>query len=190
MKTCLMHIRGITPYSASKHLDDEEHPKREKETHAEYDIRLWREHATFNDDNIACIPGMGLKMAIDEACKRLAIRVDERGRTLWTKFFLAGQICDYDVPLGVHKDDLESITIWANADGRRGGSKRVKRRYPYLRQWSGVARMSLLDLAIPIPIFERVAHEAGKLVGVGRFRPEVGGMNGRFAIDKFEWSDI
>lgn len=190
MKICLMHIKGITPYSCSHYVDEEVFPKLEKETHADYDRRMWREKATYDEDGIACVPAMGLKMAIDEACKRLSLPVKEKGKTLWTKFFLAGHICDYDMPLGIHRDDLESIIIWANADGRRGGKSRVKKTFPYLRDWGGVARFSLLDPAIPIAIFERVAIEAGKLVGVGRFRPEVGGMNGRFAIEKFEWSEI
>ena len=189
MKTCLMHIKGMTPYSCSKMIDDEIHPKLEKETAADYDARLWREKATFTDDDEVAVPAMALKMCFDEAIKRLGLQIPGRGKTTYTKFFVSGQICEADMPIGIHKDQLESIKIYANADGVRGSGKRVKRRFPYIREWSGKARFLILDEAIPINIYERVAIEGGRLIGIGRFRPQQGGMLGRFAIERFEWGE-
>lgn len=190
MRVCDVEIVGVTPYSQSKMVDSELFPKKEKEGADEYDKRLWREKATYRPDGTVCIPAMSLKMATDEAVKRLNIQIPGRGKSTYTKFFTAGQICEADVPLGLHKDELEYIDIWANADGVRGSGKRVRRRFPYIAEWGGVARFAILDDVIPSAIFEKAVTEAGRLVGIGRFRPEKGGVLGRFAVEGFDWKEI
>jgi hypothetical protein len=190
MRQCLVKIEGVTPYSASRAVDDEDFPRGSDETVGQWDRRVWREKATRNPEGFVCVPAMAFKMGCDEAAKRLAIKVSERGKTHWTKYFQAGQICDEDMSIGVRVEDMESISIWANADGVRGSGKRVKRVFPYIRKWSGEARFSILDDTIPIPVFERVLTASGLLVGVGRFRPEKGGFNGRFTVGEFKWSTV
>lgn len=190
MRTCTVTITGITPYSQSKQIDVDVHPRLEKESIDEWDKRLWREKATCNADGIVSIPGMALKMAIDEAIKRLNIGIPGRGKSTYTKFFVAGQIPldnSLGFPTGVHKDDLEHIDIWANSDGVRGSGKRVKRRFPVLFTWSVDAQFAILDDIIPNAVFEKALTEAGKLIGIGRFRPEKGGGNGRFDVGTFHW---
>lgn len=191
MRICNVKFEGVTPYSQSKMIDSDIFPKLDKEKPGDYDKRLWKEHATFygTTDEVA-IPAIGLKMAVDEACKRLGLQVAGRGKTTYAKFFVAGQICEEDVPLGIKKDELEYIDIWANADGVRGSGKRVKRRFPFIQDWSGVARFAILDNSIPKDVFETCAVEAGRLIGIGRYRPEKGGMFGRFQITKFDWSEV
>lgn len=188
MKICIAHLKSATPYSQSRQLDADVHPFLEKEKHDEYDKRLWKEKATYNTDNVVCIPSMALKMAVDEAVKRLNIGIPGRGKSTYSKFFVAGQICDGDVALGIHKDDLDYMDIWANADGVRGSGKRVKRRFPMINQWQGTARFAILDDIIPEPVFEKAVVEAGRLIGIGRFRPEKGGFLGRFEVEKFQWT--
>lgn len=191
MRVCIAHLVGVTAYSQSKQVDPEVFPKLEKEKHDDYDKRLWREKSTFvNGTDEVGIPAMALKMTLDEACKRLGLQVPGRGKTTYAKFFVAGQICEADVPIGTRKDELESIDIWANADGVRGSGKRVKRRFPYIRKWKGQARFALLDDIIPQDVFEKCLIEAGRLIGIGRFRPEKGGLLGRFQVAKFEWSEV
>jgi hypothetical protein len=190
MRICDVQIEGVTPYSQSKMVDPDLFPKLEKERPDDYDKRLWREKATYNAAGEVCIPAMSLKMATDEAVKRLNLQIPGRGKSTYSKFFVAGQICEGDVPLGIQKDDLEHIDIWANADGVRGSGKRVRRRFPYIPVWSGIARFAILDDVIPSNVFEKAFVEAGRLVGIGRFRPEKGGYLGRFQVNGFQWSEI
>lgn len=189
MKICTAHLRSTAPYSASRL---HETPKLEKEGADAYEQRTWREKGTFNGEGSICIPAMGLKMAVDEAAKRLAIGIPGRGKSNYTKFFVAGQICTDDpgVALDIKKDELHQIKIWANADGVRGSGKRVKRFFPIVHQWTGVATFAILDATIPEKIFEQTLIEAGRLIGVGRFRPEKGGMFGRFAVESMKWSEV
>lgn len=187
MKSCTVKIRSVTPYSQSKSIEGL--PKIDKEKPEERDRRLWREKSTYNAEGIVCIPGMAFKMAIDEAVKRLNIGIAGRGKSTYTKFFVAGQIpLGEQFETGIHKDDLECQEIWANADGIRGSGKRVIRRFPLIRSWEAEAQFAILDDIIPSEIFEKALIEAGRLVGIGRFRPEKGGMYGRFAPENFRWT--
>ena len=190
MRICIANLKSATPYSQSRAIDPDEFPKLPKEDAAGLDLRLWKEKATFDANGVVCIPQMALKMAVDEAIKRLNIGIPGRGKSTYTKFFVAGQICEENVNLGIRKDDLQPITIWANADGVRGSGKRVRRKFPYIPEWSGQAKFALLDDVIPKDIFEKALIEAGRLVGIGRFRPEKGGYMGRFSVEKFHWSEV
>lgn len=119
-----------------------------------------------------------------------SIGIPGRGKSTYTKYFVAGQICEGDVPIGIHKDDLEQITIWANSDGVRGSGKRVRRRFPIVKEWDGQVNFAILDDVIPQDVFERAVTEAGRLIGIGRFRPEKGGFLGRFKVNGFKWIEV
>ena len=184
-KTVEVHITGLSPYSSSRQHDT---PKIDKERPDEYDQRTWREKLTTAADGTVVIPAMAFKQALDKCAKTLSIQVPGKGKATFTKHFLSGCVCLQDVSLGIHKDKVAPITINAHADGVRGSGKRVKRTFPQIPSWHGVATFALLDDAITKDVFERVMRESGSFVGVGRFRPENGGLNGRYTIDKIIWN--
>ena len=187
MKIVEVDLVSTAPYSQSRQHTA---PKLEKETHDAYDKRTWREKCTTNDDGIICIPAMAFKQALDVAAKMLGMQIPGKGKATYTKHFRAGVICESDVPIGIHVDDVPSITINANADGVRGSGKRVQRTFPQVPNWTGTARFAVLDDTITREVFERHLVEAGRFVGIGRFRPENGGLNGRFKPVEFRWSDL
>lgn len=94
------------------------------------------------------------------------------------------------MPIGYKKEDVPSVTINANSDGVRGSGKRVKRTFPQMPAWKGVARFAVFDDTITKDIFEKHLTEAGRFVGIGQFRPENGGLNGRFKPVGFRWQEI
>lgn len=180
-------MESISPYSASRMHDT---PKLAKERPDEYDARTWREKLTTDEHGNVVIPAMAFKQALDRCAKMLGIQVPGKGKATFTKHFLSGCLCEADVPLGVHKDQVSSVTMNAHADGVRGSGKRVKRTFPVVPRWTATARFVLLDDAIPKEIFEKVCRESGQFVGVGRFRPENGGLNGRYKVTGFRWIDV
>lgn len=180
-------LESISPYSASRQHDV---PKLEKERIDEYEQRTWREKLTTDDAGNAVIPAMAFKQALDRCAKVLSIQVPGKGKSTFTKHFLSGCLCEADVPLGVKKDEVASVTINAHADGVRGSGKRVKRTFPQIPKWSSKARFIILDDAITKDVFERVMKESGQFVGVGRFRPENGGLNGRYKVTGFNWVNL
>lgn len=186
MRQVIVTIRGISPYSASRLHDA---PKLDKESHDDYDKRTWREKCNTDKSGNVVIPAMGFKQALATACRKLGLQVAGRGKATYTKYFEADVICLEDAALGISKDDVQPVTINANADGVRGSGKRVRRTFPVVPEWQAKVVFAVLDNTITRPVFEQVMHAAGMGVGVGRFRPENGGINGRFVCEAFEWVD-
>lgn len=188
MRKVTVQIQSISPYSQSRMHDE---PKLDKETHDAYDKRTWREKANYDPETgIIFIPAMALKQAMDAAAKKLGDQIPGKGKATYTKFFVADVICDDNVPLGVHKDEVAPITINANADGIRGSGKRVKRTFPQIPNWSATVSFTVLDDTVTPDVFERTLKVAGMGIGIGRFRAEKGGLNGRFRPVKFTWETI
>jgi hypothetical protein len=190
VKVSFENIPG-SPYSQSAKHDT---PFKDRESHDNYDERTWREKTTVNKDGIVCVPAMAFKQCVDTAAYKLGEKVPGRRTSTYKNFFASGFFCDQDVPLSngkpIRKQDVDSIKISANADGRRGSGKRVPRRFPTIPKYHGVAEFTILDDLITQDVFERHLKAAGIVVGIGRFRPENGGTNGRFRIVKCDWEKI
>lgn len=190
LRTCKVHIQSVSPYSASRAHTEE---KLAKETHDDYDLRTWRHKLTYRESNgikTVVIPSGGMKQAIDGAAKMTGGKIPGKGNATYSKLFTTGVLVEDDIDLGVNVNDVGSIRIHANADGVRGSGKRVFRTFPIIPVWSGVAHILITDPDLPDAVFERVVEAAGRCQGLGRWRPEKGGSNGRFAVTKFEWSEV
>ena len=187
MRTFTAIIELRSPYSPSHRHDV---PKLDKESSADYDFRTWREHCTVNEDAIVCIPAMAFKQALDITAGKLGEKVPgKRGRT-WAGYFRGGMVPTRDrFSLGVKKSDVQSIDLWCNSLGRRGGSLDVSRRYPIIPNWKTTIEFDVLDNSIPKDVIEHHLGESGLIVGVGRFRPEMGGFNGRYTVASIKWSN-
>lgn len=186
MKVCTATLKSITPVSLSRLHDT---PKMDKERPDEYEARTWKEKSRYDENGVAFVPGIAFKMALDSAARFLSMQIPGKGKATFTKHFLSGVICADNMALGVKRDDMMSVTINANADGVRGSGKRVKRTFPIVPQWQGKLSFYVLDDTIPKDVFEKVLSESGKFIGVGQYRPQQGGTNGRFEVLKTEWSE-
>jgi hypothetical protein len=185
MRTAIVTIEGISPYSQSRYHDA---PKlNDKEKPEDYDRRTWREHAHYDPKTREVyIPPMSIKMAIAEAAKRLSIK--KKGQQTYTKNILSGILVPLPARLGVMIDDLGEERFFANLDGVRGSGKRGMRGYPIIPAgWKAQVQVMVIDEAIPEEIVERCLEEAGNLIGIGRFRPERGGYLGRFKVNSIKW---
>lgn len=187
MKLVEVDLVSASPYSQSRQHDT---PPLDRETKDAQEQRTWREKCTTNADGEICIPAMAFKQALDAAAKLLGHQIPGKGKATYTKHFKAGVICEGDVPLGVHKDEVKGETINANSDGVRGSGKRVKRTFPTIPEWKGTATFAVFDDTVTKEVFERHMMECGRFVGLGRFRPENGGLYGRFKPTAFRWKEI
>jgi hypothetical protein len=193
MRQCKVWIEGIpgSPYSQSAMQKSD---RKDRESHDDFDERTWREKCTINDKGQTCIPQMALKQSIDTAAYKLGEKVPNRRGATFKNFFASGFFCNGDVPIANGKaltpDDASMIMISANSTGNRGSGKRVPRRFPQFDQWNGVAEFTIIDDVISREVFERHFKAAGMIVGIGRYRPENGGTNGRFRATKFDWTEF
>jgi len=186
-KLVTVELESVSPYSQSRKHDA---PKLEKEGPDAHEQRTWREKCSVNDHGEIVIPAMAFKQALDAVAKRLGDQIPGKGKATYTKHFKGGVICESDVPINWFKDTVPGITIYANTDGIRGSGKRAYRTFPQVPNWKGTATFAILDDTVTPKVFERHLEEAGRFVGVGRFRPENGGLNGRFRPVKFTYQDI
>lgn len=184
MRKVTVTIQGLSPYSQSRMHDT---PKLDKERPDEYEARTWREKMTTDVNGMVVIPAMAFKQALPVAARKLGTQIPGRGKSTYTKYFEADVICIADAPIGIHKDDVPSRAINCNSDGVRGSGKRVKRLFPQVSQWATVADFMIFDDTVTEQVFEQVFAAAGMGVGIGRFRPENGGLNGRFKAIQFDW---
>jgi hypothetical protein len=184
MYRAFVTIKGIAPLSQSRQHYT---PYLDGETHDEYDLRTWREKCNFDSDGIVFVPAMALKQAMDVAAKRLAIPDPDNKRANFTKYFISDVVCEGHLSIGIHKDKMPMVRISANVDGQRGSGKRVPRQFPQTPQWGGSTSFLVMEEKIKPEIFERVLACAARSIGVGQFRPQNGGLNGRFDIVKVKY---
>lgn len=187
MRLLTVTINGKSPYSQSKIHETE---KLAKETHDDYDKRTWREKCTVDAAGQIVVPGPALKQAIDSAAKMLSIQIPGKGKATYTKEFVRGVNVFEDLPLGIKKTAVPVIRLYVNADGIRGSGKRVFRNFPVVpAPWGGKLQIHVISETVPNEVVERVVKASGLFVGVGRFRPENGGTNGRYEVTEMQWSE-
>ena len=111
---------------------------------------------------------------------------------IWsTRAVTAGALSSSDetaVPTKIENVEMEAVHC--SADGKAGGSTKVLRRFPIVRQWSGEVRFLVADETIDESTFHTHLLTAGTLIGIGRWRPINNGKYGKFMIEKFKWEKV
>lgn len=187
MYRAIVTIKGIAPLSQSRKHDL---PALEGESNDAREQRTWREKTNHDENGIVFVPAMAFKQSLDAAAKRLTIKDPDNKRATMTKYFLSDVICEQHLSIGIHKDDMPSVTISANVDGVRGSGKRVPRTFPQTSDWGGTTTFLIMEPKISREVFERALKSAALSVGVGQFRPEKGGLNGRFEVISIVYEEL
>lgn len=185
MPIATVTLKGISPYSQSR---QHEEPKLEKEGPNDYETRTWRSKMHVTDGGYVFIPPMAFKNCLDEAAKFLSVGIPGKGKATYTKHFEAGVLVVDGLTLPIKAADVSGEWLQMNSDGVKGSGKRVKRCFPKVIDWGGNVEFHVFDATITEPVFRHHIEEAGKFIGIGRFRPRNRGFYGRFIIEKIKWS--
>lgn len=180
LKTIETVLSSTSNYSQSRWHNSE---KLSKETHADYEARTWRNRLHVDKDGMVFIPQMAFKNCLAEAAKFLSVQIPGKGKATYTKHFEAGIILVDDIPLGIHKDDVEGEWLFLPSDGVRGSGKRVQKCYPLIRDWKATVKWIIADETITLDVFQYHLIQAGMFIGIGRFRPRQNGYYGRFTVE-------
>lgn len=177
-------IKSVSPVSFSKYVQE---PKLNKELPKDYEERTWQEKAHYDEKNDVFIPGTMFKNCISAAAKYLSMKVPGGGKATYTKNFEAGIMCFAPVYIGVKKENLTKEKLFVPSDGRRGGTTRVEKCFPIIKEWEGEVEFVIVDSLITKDVFQKHLEEAGNLIGIGRFRPRNNGYYGRFTVESIDW---
>lgn len=180
MKTYKAKIKGISPYSSSRHYTDD---KLSKELPKDYEARTWRSRLHVDENGMVFIPPMAFKNCLSEAAKFISIQIPGKGKATYTKHFEAGVLVMDPIPLGVKAEEVSGEWLFVPADGKRGSGKRVEKCFPIIPEWGGELIIHVLDETITKDVLQKHLEEAGKFIGVGRFRPRNNGFYGRFIVE-------
>jgi hypothetical protein len=184
MKTAVATLRSISPYSQSKHYQTE---KLQKELPKDYEARTWRDRLHTDENGHVFIPPMSFKNCLSEAAKFLGLKIPGKGQATYTKHFEAGVLVVDALVLPILKKDVPGEWLFVPSDGVRGSGKRVEKCFPVIHNWSGKVEFLILDETVTEDVFASVLDQAGKFIGIGRFRPRNNGFYGRFAVESVLW---
>jgi hypothetical protein len=187
MKTATAKLHSVSPYSQSRHYTVDK-ANNGKEGPKDYEARTWRERLHVNDKGNVFIPPMAFKNCIAEVAKFLQRQIPGKGKSTYTKHFEAGVIVPEGLELPVKKADVPGEWLFLPSDGKRGSGKRVDKCYPVIREWSGEVSFLILDETITEDVFKEHLEEAGRFIGIGRFRPRNNGYYGRFKVEAVKWA--
>lgn len=183
MKSYLLQIESTTPIIFSRKLELIDFPKLEREQPDAYDLRVWPEKAHYNQNGNVVIPSVYFKRALEEIAKFLGIQIPGKGKANYTKHFEAGlQVLGEGIDTGVSRNEIKSVAISCNSDGKRGSGSRVTRRFPTMTKWSGQIQVLVVDEIITEDVLREHAEKAGMLIGIGSFRLRKGNSSGGFKI--------
>lgn len=184
MKTYIASIKGTSPYSQSKHYDV---PRLEKEGPDAYEKRTWRNRMHVDESGYVTIPPMAFKNCLSDAAKFLSMQIPGKGKATYTKHFEAGVMVIDQVPLAIKAEDVKPESLFVPPSGKRGDGKRVTKIFPFIPPgWEGKVTIHVIDETITGDVLRQHLDEAGRLIGIGRFRPRNNGFYGRFSVTSFE----
>lgn len=186
MKTALVKLKSVSPYSQSRR---HETPKAsETERPDDYVERTWKEYTHTTPDGEVFIPPMAFKNGLVETAKYLGKTVPGKGKKTYTKFFEGSVMIMEPVKIGMKKDDLQPERLFLPSDGRRGSGSRVKKIYPLIAKWEGELEIIVTDDTITQNVLREHLEAFGKYIGIGRFRPANNGYYGRFEVVEVVWN--
>lgn len=184
MHLATVQLKSVSPYSQSRKIQSE---RMDRETADDFEKRTWRERIHADADGMVFIPPMAFKNCISECAKFRSEQIPGKGKSTYTKHFEAGILVMDPLYIGVRAEDMQGEWLYVPSDGRRGGAKRVNRCFPFVPKWEGSVTFHILDDAITKDVFERHIVEAGRFIGLGRFRPRNNGYYGRFEVVSLTW---
>lgn len=162
--------------------------KEQKESHAEYEERTWSNRIHKDSKGQAILQPLQFKNCLRDAAKYLSESIPGKGKSTFTKHFKSG-VMVFD-PMQLETTNGRPILadsvppLWLNvpSDGMTGGTKRVPKAFPEVKEWTGTVEIHILDQTITKDVLLRHLTEAGNFIGLGSMRVGNGGITGRFKV--------
>lgn len=181
MKTFEAELRSLTPYSQGRYHNT---PKEVKELDPAYEKRtvLNKLHTSMNE---IFIPPMCFKLMLESTAGYSGERVPGKGQETYTKHYRRGVICAEPVMLGIKPDEVRIEELFLPSQPGKPKSPRVWKSFPIIDKWAGVLQIIAVDDIFTADVIHRHLAMGGLITGLGVWRPENSGMNGKFEVTAF-----
>jgi len=163
--------------------------KKDKESHNDYEDRVWEDRLHTHPDGKIYIPGAALQKCMQAAGQHMAEHLEYPGKGTWTKHFLRGLSVSGDIDLDTDKYGRLDLYVPAQPGNKRSGT-RVWKHFPVVKKWDADVEFLVMDPVITESVFKEVLYGAGAFIGLGAMRAENGNSNGRFICTKLEWIEV
>jgi hypothetical protein len=178
-------VTGVTDLMFGSPVSE---PKKDSETHDQYEERTWRHKCRLTNDGQLCLNPFAVTNSLVTAAQWLGRKVPGEGKKTFTDRFRKGVAPHGRVlllngkPLTI--DDVDPQRLFVPSDGKHGGPRRVFRIFPTLHDWQASGTCLVFDGKITRDQFFEHLETVGKFIGWGSMRVEGGGINGRFTVDE------
>ncbi len=178
MKAYTAMLKSLTPYGQGRHHDS---PKLERELHDAYDQRtvLQKLHTSLGK---VMIPPMAFKLCLEDTARYLKMQIPGRGKETYTKNFTQGVMFNEPVLLEQEPEKCRIERVFTlSQPGKRDGG-RVWKYFPVLDAWEAVVPFVVIDEMLTHEVLKRHFEIGGMITGIGVWRPQKGGMWGKFKL--------
>lgn len=184
MKQYTVKLQGTTPMLFGRQYVVE---KLQRESHADYEVRTWQERLHKNDAGNVVISPLSIKNCLRDAAKYLSESIPGKAKHTYTKHFKSGVMVYDESELKatgqpIKAESVEPLWLSVPSDGTTGGTKRVPKAFPQVKEWSATVDVHVLDEVITKDVLERHLVQAGNFIGLGAMRVGNGGISGRFKV--------
>lgn len=178
----VVEIEGVSPYSQSLRI-----PSAPRGKYDEHEEANWLKKAHINSKGFLCIPAAGVATGLASAVRLRGTKVKGNARTSLSTLFRGGVMVEGDlIPTSVKSKDVRGEWIDSSPQGKPGQTG-VMRKFPVVDAgWRASFKIAILNSQIPVEDVIQAIHDLGVIVGLGRWRPEKGGKNGRFRVLKHD----
>jgi hypothetical protein len=174
---------GHRQYVSKTEMDTTRPPTVKNERDDEREKRVWRMGIHTTDEGNVFIPPFALMNCIKTAAKRMGMQVPGKGKATYSKIFGGGILVPEGIVLPDKAADMEPwIRHVPVGNSFGGGGTRVERYFMRINSWSGSFEVDILNDMITESVFAEHMDYAGKYIGLGMWRPENGGVMGRFHV--------
>ncbi len=186
-----VRIRGIAPYSQSKMLDV---PRGKNEGYPAFEDRTWKlkAHVAADGDSIVIAGHAVHQMMVLGAQKgRLQPKAAKSAREGLANRLVTGVMLMGDASTSMKLSKAICVPINAHANGKRGSGTRVIRKFPeWPAGWTAEFDVIVVDESLTLEDVRAAIESGGLVAGLGRFRPENMGHNGRFTVKACDAGEI
>ncbi len=183
VKRVLVKLKSISPLifqgkgvmDADAGDDGKKKKKRTPEEEAEM-----RAHWTGKGEKRSlCVPWVMLYQSICAAAGSFKFR----GQKTMTSVVAATVSCEVD-SISLDTAEYDVFEEYVRIPPRTGVMVKIGR--PRIREWEASFVMLVDDEMYPVDVLRGIIAHAGKLIGIGAWRPQLKGPHGRFTVESFE----